>query len=183
MFLLNFFWAVGLANRNRLLTRGPMMQGGLSRISGYASTGGWTLGARPVLGMYASLPLVTVNEAQQARLDHVASGVFRPCCDNPTSFPDCNHGMAMLGLLTLVAAQADEANALFAAAKTANRFWFPDAASTVAAYVKATRGIEYADLDGREANGAELFSGSGYRRVAAWATPRGGPRSSGGLSC
>ena len=39
-FLLNFFWAVGLANANALLTRGPMMRYGMGNIPGYASTAG-----------------------------------------------------------------------------------------------------------------------------------------------
>ena len=29
----------------------------------------------------------------------IAKGIYRPCCNNSTYFPDCNHGMAMLGLL------------------------------------------------------------------------------------
>jgi hypothetical protein len=43
---------------------------------------------------------------QQKRLEEVTIGVFRPCCDNPHAFPDCNHGMAMLGLLELMARDA-----------------------------------------------------------------------------
>jgi hypothetical protein len=183
LFLLNFFWAVGLANSNRLLTRGPMARGGLSRIGGYASTGGWTLATRRVVDLYASVPLVPVTDAQQERLAEVASQVYRPCCDNPTSFPDCNHGMAMFGLLTLLAADGRDATALFSAAKTANRFWFPDQTGQVAAYVKTTRELDYADLDGREASGRELFSASGYRRVSAWAMPQRITPSSGGTSC
>ena len=42
-FLLNFFWALGLTNHNVILTDGPMMSGGVDKVGGFASTGGWTL--------------------------------------------------------------------------------------------------------------------------------------------
>jgi hypothetical protein len=129
-FLLNFFWAVGLANANALLTRGPMMRNGMGRIPGYASTGGGSLGARPAMDVYAHLPLISLTPDQQRRLEEVSSNVYRPCCDNPTSFPDCNHGMAMVGLLTLLAAEDRDVEALFGAAKAVNGACHgPDAAA------------------------------------------------------
>jgi hypothetical protein len=98
-FLLNFFWALGLANQNAILTEGPMVSGGMDKVGGFASTGGWTIGAKSPTELYASTTIITLTEEQQARLLEVASVVYRPCCNNPTHFPDCNHGMAMLGLL------------------------------------------------------------------------------------
>src|SRR4030042_1995362 len=44
-FLLNFLWAFGLTNQNPILTEGPMMSGGMDKVGGFASTGGWTLGS------------------------------------------------------------------------------------------------------------------------------------------
>jgi hypothetical protein len=172
-FLLNLFWAAGLANANPILTLGPMAQNGLSRISGYASTGSWTLAPRPVMDVYARVPLISLTADQQSRLEEVTSNVFRPCCDNPTSFPDCNHGMAMLGLLTLVAVDDRDADAMFLAAKAANRFWFPQQSGQLASYVQASRGVEYARLDAREASSRMLFSGSGFRNVASWLSEHG----------
>lgn len=43
-FLLNFFWALGLSNQNKLLDEGPMKQYSKGDIGGFASTGGWTIG-------------------------------------------------------------------------------------------------------------------------------------------
>lgn len=172
-FLLNLLWALGLTNDNRILTRGPMLQSGLSKVGGYASTGGWRLGRKPPLELYASAPLVTLTEAQQARLSEVAEGVYRPCCDNPTSFPDCNHGMAMLALLELLAARDFDTGSLFTAAKAANQFWYPTETLRLATYLKATQGVEYGQADARQAMGRELFSISGYRRVEAWLKTNG----------
>lgn len=172
-FLLNFLWAFGLANTNRLLTRGPIFAKGMSQIPGYASTGGWTLGSRPAMEVYAHLPLVSLTEAQQSRLEEVSSNVFRPCCDNPTSFPDCNHGMAMVGLLTVLAAEGRDADALYVAAKRANAAWFPGQSRQLAAYAKVAMGVDYRDLDPRAASGRRLFSGSGFGSVASWLKQRG----------
>ena len=182
-FLLNLFWAVGLANANPVLTRGPMVQNGLSRIASYASTGGWTLATRPVLEVYARLPLVPLTKEQQERLEEVAANVYRPCCDNATDFPDCNHGMAMLGLLTRLAAEDRDVDLLFAAAKVANRYWFPQESGQLARYVETSRGVQYAQLDAREAGSRALFSASGLRKVTAWLTEHGLGGSAGGANC
>ena len=56
-FLLNFFWAVGLANRNDILLKGAIQENGADQVGNYASTGGWTLAAKPVMEVFASLPL------------------------------------------------------------------------------------------------------------------------------
>jgi hypothetical protein len=104
-FLLNLFWAFGLANQNRVLTEGQMMSNGKEEVVRFASTGGWTLARKPLLEIYSRYPIVSLTEEQQKRLEEVAQGVYRPCCDNPTHFPDCNHGMAMLGLLELMASR------------------------------------------------------------------------------
>jgi hypothetical protein len=172
-FLLNFFWAVGLANANALLTRGPMMRNGMGRIPGYASTGGWSLGARPAMDVYAHLPLISLTPDQQRRLEEVSSNVYRPCCDNPTSFPDCNHGMAMVGLLTLLAAEDRDVEALFGAAKAVNGAWFTGQTLQLATYSRAALSVEYPRLNPRVASGRGLFSGSGFRNVTSWLQQHG----------
>ncbi len=172
-FLLDFLWAAGLANRNRLLSHGPMARAGMLQIAGYASTGGWTLGALPPMQVYGQLDLVPLDSAQQGRLEEAAAGIYRPCCDNPTSFPDCNHGMAMVGLLTLLAAEGRDTDALFRAARIANAHWFAQEWAQVSTYVQAARGVDVAALDPREASGRALFSGSGARAAAAWLARKG----------
>jgi hypothetical protein len=167
-FLLNFFWALGLANQNPLLDEGPMMQYGEEGVGRFASTGGWILGTKPATEFYSSVPIIALTTEQQARLKEVAKGVYRPCCGNPTSFPDCNHGMAMLGLLELMASQGATEDEMFEAAKYVNAYWFPQQMLEVAQYFEAAEGVSFADLDGRVASGAEYFSSRGFVSVHQW---------------
>jgi hypothetical protein len=164
-FLLNLFWAVGLANRNSILTDGDMVLYGDGEIERFASTGGWTLGSKPVSDIFASLDLIQLTAEQQERVEEVAAAVYRPCCDNPTSFPDCNHGMAMLGLLELMAAQNAGTDAMFEAARYVNAYWFPQQALEVAVYLSATADLNFTRVDPRMLTGAALSSGSGFAAV------------------
>jgi len=172
-FLLNFFWAFGLTNRNPTLTEGPMMSGGIEKVGGFASTAGWTIGTKHATELYASRDMVTLTEEQQARLLEVASGVYRPCCNNPTHFPDCNHGMAMLGLLELMAAQNASSDAMFEAAKYVTAFWYPQQMLEVATVFKASQNVDYAQADARELLGNQYSSGSGYQAVHQWLSQNG----------
>ena len=167
-FLLNFFWALGLTNQNPILEEGPMMQHGKGDIGGYASTGGWTIGAKPATALYSSAPIITLTPEQQARLEEVAKAVYRPCCNNPTAFPDCNHGMATLGLLELMASQDASVDEMFTAAKYANAFWFPQQSLELAIVFKATRGLDFAEVDARQLVSAEVSSGSSFRALHQW---------------
>ncbi len=185
-FLLNFFWAVGLVNQNPILTEGPMMQASDGNIGRFASTGGWTLGSYPATELYASTPLIILTPEQQARLQEVAANVYRPCCDNHTAFSDCNHGMAMLGLLELLASRDASTEEMFAAAKAVNGFWFPQQTLETAVFFKASLNMAYDDVDPWMAVGPEVFSGSGFRQVHQWladndllAQPQGGGNSCG----
>jgi len=167
-FLLNFFWAVGLTNQNPILEEGPMMQRGREGVGNFASTGGWTLGTKPATELYSSTPLIELTEEQQARAQEVAEAVYRPCCGNHTAFPDCNHGMAMLGLLELMAADGASVDEMFEAAKYVNGFWFPEQTMEVALYHQAAEGNSFADLDARRGFGVESFSAQGFGRLHQW---------------
>ena len=172
-FVLNFFWALGLVNQNLILTEGPMMQQSEGDIGRFASTGGWTLGHHLATELYASAPLITLTPQQQARLEEVAFNVYRPCCNNHTAFADCNHGMAMLGLLELLASQDATIEEMFAVAKAVNGFWFPQQVVETAVFFKATMNLDYADVDPHMATGPEVFSGSGYGQVQQWLAENG----------
>lgn len=148
-FLLNFFWAVGLVNKNSILTEGPMMQNSEGQVDRFASTGGWTLATKSVKELYAHVDLISLTPEQQAHVEEVASAVYRPCCDNPTLFPDCNHGMAMLGLLELMASQGASVDEMFEAAKYVNAYWFPQQTLETAIYLKADKDVDFAGADAR----------------------------------
>jgi len=164
-FLLNFFWAVGLVNRNSILTEGPIVQYSNGQIDRFASTGGWTLATKPVTELYASLDLISLTPEQQARVEEVAMGVYRPCCNNHTLFPDCNHGMAMLGLLELMASQNASLEEMFAAAKYVNAYWFPQQTLETALYLKSSEGTDFADADAKLVVSNKFSSASGAGMV------------------
>lgn len=164
-FLLNFFWAVGLANNNPILTEGPMVQYSDGQIERFASTGGWTLATKPVTSLYASMDLIPLTPDQQARVEEAATIIYRPCCSNHTLFPDCNHGMAMLGLLELMASQNASVDEMFNAAKYVNAFWFPQQTLETAIYLKSNEGTDFADADARLVVSDKFSSASGASMV------------------
>jgi len=161
-FLLNYFWAVGLANKNSILTDGPIVQNSGGQVERFASTGGWTLATKPITELYASMDLIPLTAEQQRRVEEVAAAVYRPCCNNPTLFPDCNHGMAMLGLLELMASKGASMDQMFDAAKYVNAFWFPQQNLETAMYLKSNQEVDFKDADARLVTSAEFSSGSGF---------------------
>ena len=166
-FLLNFFWAVGLANQNTILTQGPMIQQSNGEFERFASTGGWGLATKPVTQLYASIDLIPLRAEQQTLVEEVAMQVYRPCCNNPTYFPDCNHGMAMLGILELMASRGATADEMFKAAKYINAYWFPQQTLEIAMFMKANQDLDFADVDPELVVGKQLSSASGAQMVHA----------------
>jgi hypothetical protein len=184
-FLLNLFWALGLANHNPLLEKGPMIEYSNGSIEGFASTGGWTLATKPVKEIYSKSPILTLNTDQQALVQKVADMVYRPCCNNPTSFPDCNHGMAMLGLLELMASQNATEGQMLNAAKAVNAYWFQNQTLEQAIYFKVVQKTDYANIDAATILGAQVSSASGYQGVNQWLQQSGllDQLNQGGSSC
>ena len=176
-FLLNFFWALGLVNENRLLTEGPLAVYSDGQIGRYAATGGWTIGQKPPVELIASAAILHLNHEQQERLEEVAANVDRPCCNNHTAFPDCNHGMALLGLLQLMASQDASVEEMFAAAKYVNAFWFPSQMLETAAFFHLAQGLEFADVDARLLLGPQISSAAGYQNVQQWLAANGSQES------
>lgn len=164
-FLLNFFWAVGLANKNSILTEGPMVQQSDGKVERFASTGGWTIATKPVTELYASLDLIPLTAEGQKLVEEVAAGIYRPCCDNHTLFPDCNHGMAMLGVLQLMASQGATADEMFEAAKYINAYWFPGQTLETAIYFQINENIDFKSANARLVVSEAFSSASGARRV------------------
>lgn len=172
-FLLNLLWALGLTNNNRILREGALVANSGGQVDRFASTGGWSLAVKPINQLYSGSALVTLDEAQQARVEEAAAAIYRPCCNNPTSFPDCNHGMAMLGLLQLMAARDVDVDTLLEAAKMVNRFWYPSQSQELAMYYQAQSGQDFAAIPAREAVSAERFSSEGFGQVHNWLAANG----------
>lgn len=162
--LLNMLWAFGLANKNAILEAGPMAQYG--ETGSLASTGGWTLAVDNPMDHYSRHAFVSLTSAQQEMVERMAKGIYRPCCGNSTHFPDCNHGMAMLGLLELMAARGMSEEEMYKVALEVNTYWFPDTYETIAQYLQET-GRSRETVSPQELLGEQFSSGSGARQVAA----------------
>lgn len=159
-YLLNLFWALGLASKNEILENGEMS----SDAGNFASTGGWTLAKGDAMDHYSKHRFFNLTSEQQAMVDKVSRGIYRPCCGNSTHFPDCNHGMAMLGLLQLMASQGVSEQDMWDTALQVNSYWFPETYMTLAAYFNQ-QGTAWDEVDPRIALGKEYSSASGYQRV------------------
>lgn len=183
-FLLNFFWAVGLANNSKILTDGQMQTYG-GNPGNFASTGGWSLGKETSMNYYAKDNLFNLTSKQEALVQKVASGIFRPCCDNSTAFPDCNHGMALLGVLEIMASKGADENQMFETAKYFNAFWFPTNYYDLARYLKLKDGKDFNNIDGRIILGKNYSSASGYNNIKKLLEEKEGKvqNSGGGSSC
>lgn len=164
-FLLNLLWAFGLANKNKILEEGPMVDprydGDPSR---FASTAGWTLAKGNAMDHYSKHAFVVLTPEQQQMVKRVSQGIFRPCCGNSAYFPDCNHGMAMLGLLELLAAAGVSEEDMYKIALQVNSYWFPTTYLTIAKYF-AEKGIDWEKIDPKAVLGADFSSIQGYRQV------------------
>lgn len=180
-FVLNALWAVGIANQTFVLTEGPMWQLAPERRSALASTGGWSLGKRSGGDILASLPLTNLTGDQAAVLRQVAFSTYRPCCDNPTAFPDCNHGAAALGLAELMAAGGASADEMYTALKAFNSFWFPDQFYVIALYFDR-QGMSWPDVKARDVLSAPFASKSGWTAVARQVQEAGGNLGGGGCA-
>ncbi|OHA68248.1 MAG: hypothetical protein A3A27_00185 [Candidatus Wildermuthbacteria bacterium RIFCSPLOWO2_01_FULL_47_18] len=172
--LLNLLWALGLGNKNPVLEEGPMQKYG--DASRFASTGGWTLAQGDTMDHYSKHEFIVLTLAQQELVERASQNIYRPCCDNSVYFPDCNHGMAMLGLLELMASQGVSEKEMYKVALQANAYWFPDTYLTIAKYLEL-KGSAFDKTDSKEILGKNFSSASGYSKVLEEvqpSDPRGG---------
>lgn len=169
-FLLNYFWAVGLSNKNPVLDSGPIQEISKGKVENFASTGGWSLAKKPLAEIYSMLSLTTLTPEQQKNLEDATQAVYRPCCDNPTHFPDCNHGMAMLGLMELMASQNATVEQMLETARYANAYWYPAQTVEQAIFFKNTTGENFQDIDARTLLGPQYSSGSGFQGLHQFLT-------------
>jgi len=165
-YLLNLFWALGLASKNPILESGEMTNPKYRGAGNFASTGGWTIAQSNAMNHYSRHIFFDLTPEQQTLVDKVSRGIYRPCCGNSTHFPDCNHGMAMLGLLELMASQGVNEEEMWKTALAVNSYWFPDTYLTIAAYMKG-KGVDWKDVNPQEMLGVDYSSAQGYAKIAA----------------
>ncbi len=168
-YILNLLWAFGLANKNPILETGEMSDPKYGGAGKFASTGGWTISQGNPMDHFSKHTLVTLTSEQQALVDKVSQNIFRPCCGNSTHFPDCNHGMAMLGLLELMASQGVGEQDMYKVALEVNSYWFPNNYLTIAQYEK-NKGVDWKDVNPQEMLSANYSSNRGYASIASQVT-------------
>lgn len=161
-FLLDILWAFGLANKNEILEKGEMADKQYGGAGNFASTGGWTLSVGKPMDHYSKHAYATLTKTQQDIVDRVSRNIYRPCCGNSTHFPDCNHGMAMLGLLELMAAQNAPETQMYQVALSVNSYWFPQTYLDLATYFQE-QGIAWKNVDPRTVLSSEYSSSQGYQ--------------------
>lgn len=179
-FLLNIFWALGLGNKNPILEKGPMSDSRYGGAGNFASTGGWTVAKGDPMDHYSKYNFINLTSEQQSLVEKVSQGIYRPCCGNSTYFPDCNHGMAMLGLLELMASQGVSEEKMYEVALKVNSYWFPDTYLTIAKYLQEKKNVSFNEADPKEILGKNYSSGSGFQAILKEVTPAEG---SGGGGC
>lgn len=173
-FLLNFFWAVGLNNKSKILDEGDMMKyGGLKGAGDFASTGGWSLAKGTTMNYYSKASLIPLTTEQEKLVEKVSSNIFRPCCNNSTAFPDCNHGMALLGVLQLMAGNGATESEMYEAGKYFNAFWFPGNYYDLALYFKNKEDIKFSDIDAKLLLGKDYSSATGAQSIKQWLSQQG----------
>ena len=165
-YLLNLFWALGLASKNPILDSGEMTNPRYGGAQNFASTAGWTMAQGDPMTHYSRHKFFNLTPEQQVLVEKISSGIYRPCCGNSTHFPDCNHGMAMLGLLELMASQGVSESEMWQAALAVNSYWFPDTYLTIATYMK-NKGVEWSAVKPQEILGVNYSSASGYAKIAS----------------
>ncbi|MEK7178307.1 MAG: hypothetical protein AAB721_01470 [Patescibacteria group bacterium] len=164
--ILNLLWALGLGNKNKILEEGPMSDPRYGDPGRFASTGGWTIAKGGAMDHYSKHSFITLTPEQQALVEKVSKNIYRPCCNNSTYFPDCNHGMAMLGLLELLASQGVSENQMYETALQINTLWFPEQYATIARYFES-KGQTLSAISPKEILGINYSSASGFSRIAA----------------
>src|SRR3989344_5943179 len=178
-FIVNTFWALGLVNNRRVLDEGPMVQEGKGKAGNFASTGGWTIGAKPVMELYSSKEIIPLNLEQQELVKKIAENVFRPSCNNPTSFPDCNHGMAALGYIEWAVYNGLPEKQIYKDLLAFNSFWFPQTYVEMAVYFNK-QGTKWKDVDAKLALSKNYSSAQGAAKIKQAVQGIPGIQSSGG---
>ncbi|KKP80789.1 MAG: hypothetical protein UR81_C0016G0002 [Candidatus Levybacteria bacterium GW2011_GWB1_35_5] len=162
-FWVDMLWGLGLANKNKILEEGEMMADG--DASNFASTGGWTIGAKEPMEVYSKYEYLKLTESQQNIVLEIASNVYRPCCGNSTAFPDCNHGMAALGLIELMVSQNFSKDEIYKTVLAFNTYWFPQTYLDTALYLQKN-GEDYSKISPKKLLSKAFSSAEGASAVS-----------------
>lgn len=164
-FWINTLWALGLVQKSDVLDKGIMGTQYKKELGNFASTAGWTLGAKPALKLYSSSQIIPLTPEQNTLVDKIAKTIYRPCCGNHTAFPDCNHGMAMLALIELMVNQGKSEGEIYKAALAFNSYWFSQTYMDLAYYFQTKENTRWQDVDAKRILSAQFSSAQGYQAI------------------
>ncbi len=179
-FWVDVLWGLGLANKNDILDKGPMVEG--NQTANFASTGGYTIGAAKPMDLYSKFTYINLTPDQQKMVKEMADGIYRPCCGNATSFPDCNHGMAALALIELMVSQGFSKDEIYKTVLAFNSYWFPQTYLDIA-YHFEKNGRDFKDVSPAEILSKTFSSASGYQALQKQLGPISWPALKSGGSC
>lgn len=179
-FVVDFLWAVGLAQKSVVYDEGPLGKEYKKDAGNFASTGGWTLAKGDALIYLNKFDLIPLTSEQQNKVGEIAKNVYRPCCGNPTWFPDCNHGMAALAGIELMVANGLSDEQIYKEILMLNSFWFPDTYLTTALYFDR-QGTSWDKVDAKEVLGIKYSSAKGASDIVKKVGPL--PNNAIGGSC
>ena len=174
-------WSLGINNNDTIINKGQIINASVpyaDQINSnaslkqkvtpqyvashyFASTGGYGPLGKLQLG---GLNIISLTSQQQTLMYDVATHSYRPCCDNPTAFPDCNHGAAALGLIELLASQNANQSQMFSALEYFYQYQFPQQYTEIAAYFDS-RGENYSRVNSSEVMSFSFSSYSGFSNV------------------
>jgi len=181
-FWVNTLWALGLVQNSDVLDKGIMGTEYREDLGNFASTAGWTLGTKKAIDLYSSEKIVDLSPEEQALVAKISGGIYRPCCGNPTSFPDCNHGMAILGLVELMVDQGFSEEEIYEASLAFNSYWFEQTYVDLAYFFQTEEGTLWTDVDAAKVLSAKYSSAPGYQEIKQQLGNVPGSKSS-GSSC
>lgn len=164
-FVVDLLWALGLAQQSLVYEEGPMGKEYKKDVGNFASTGGWNLARGDAVNYLGKFDLIQLTPEEQKQVGEIAKNVYRPCCGNPTWFPDCNHGMAALAAIELMVAAGMNEKDIYRNILALNSFWFPDTYLIVATFF-ARQEINWSNVDAKEILGSKYSSGQGAGEIA-----------------
>jgi len=164
--ILNLLWPLGITNKAKVLSEGVMGTKYKDQVGSFASTGGWTLGAREGGKLFNSQTLIKLTTDQEELIKKISANIYRPCCGNSTAFPDCNHGAGMLGFIEMAVVAGMPEAEIYKKALVINSYWFPQTYTELAVFFKAKKNINWQDVNPVEVLGEAYSSGQGYAAVS-----------------
>lgn len=182
--ILNLLWPLGITNKTKTLSNGPMGTQYKNEAGNFASTGGWTLGREDGGKLFNRFPILSLTDKQEDLVTEISQNIYRPCCGNSTFFPDCNHGAAMLGFIELAVTQGLSIDEIYKKALVLNSYWFPQTYVELATYLKSEKNLDWKKINPREVLGADYSSGQGYSSINKQLQTKGLiPKVEGGGGC